>query len=114
MARGTSRLIDIPVRDEAGNPFDMTAGRAVFWVGKAVDSVGSDVVITKDSPAITEDGNGLWTVQVPILPADTEELPARASYYFECRVWDQANNEYVVAGGQFELDPSLTLPAATP
>lgn len=114
MAKGTSRLIEIPVRDENGNPFDMTGGRAVFWVGKSVCSKGSDVVIVKDSPSITEDVDGLWTVTVPILPADTEDLPSRASYFYECRVWDQANNEYVIVAALFEIDPSLTVPAATP
>lgn len=114
MAKGTSRLVNIEVRDENGNPFDMTNGRAVFWVGKSPRSTGDDVIIMKDAPSITVDGSGVWTVGVTINPVDTESCPSRASYYCECRVWDQFDNEYVIIGGGFEIDPSLTLPAAKP
>ena len=114
MAKGTSRLINIEVLDENGNAFDMTGGRAVFWVGKSVCSTGADIVIMKDAPAIAQNGSGVWVVSVSMLPGDTENLPSRASYFCECRVWDQADNEYVILAGGFEIDPSLTLPAATP
>lgn len=118
MAKGTSRLIKIPVHDGDGNNFDLTNGKAVFWVGKSVCSTGTDVIIEKSSAAsggitITQDGT-LFTVEIVLDPADTEDEPSRASYFCECRVWDQSNNEYVVAAGAFEIDPSLTLPAPEP
>lgn len=115
MAKGTSRQIDIPVTDEDGNNFDMIDGKAVFWVGTSVCASGEDVKIMKDAPTITKnDITGLWTISVTILPADTENLRARASYYCECRVWDQFENEYVILAGLFEIDPSLTVTAVEP
>lgn len=114
MRRGTSRQINIAVRDEAGNPFDMTGGRAIFWVGTSYCSSKGEIVIQKDSPTITEDTDGLWTVGVSIEPDDTNDLPPRASYYCECRVWDQFDQEYVIAAGLFEIDPSITYTAPTP
>lgn len=113
MAKGTSRLIEIPVRDEAGNPFDMTGGRAVFWVGESICRTEGVVVIEKNSPTVSETA-GLWSVIVPILPVDTETLPSRSSYYYECRVWDLSDNEYVVAADRFEITPSITVDAPTP
>lgn len=114
MAKGTSRLVDIPVRDENGNNFDMTGGRAVFWVGTSQCASEGTIVIQKDNPSISQDVDGLWTVTVSILPADTEALASRASYFCECRVWDQTDNEYVIAAGRFEIDPSITVTAPTP
>ena len=114
MRRGTSRLINIPVRDEDGNPFDMTGGRAIFWVGTSFCASSGEIVIQKDSPVIAQDADGLWTITVSIEPDDTNDLPPRASYYCECRVWDAQNEEYVVAAGQFEIDPSITYTALTP
>lgn len=118
MAKGTSRLIKISVTDEDGNPFDMTGGNAVFWVGKCADSSGADIVIQKETGGggITLNGSvgSVWTVEVVIAPVDTDDLPPRASYYCECRVWDQFDQEYVIAAGAFELDPSLTVSAAEP
>jgi hypothetical protein len=110
---GTSRLIEIPVRDENGDLIDLSGGRAVFWVGKAPTSTGSDVLIQKNG-VVAEDPDtpGLWVVSVTLGPSDTENMPPRCSYYFECRVWDSSNNEYVAVSGQFDLDPSMTLPAA--
>lgn len=118
MAQGTSRLIKIAVRDENGNAFDLTGGQAVFWVGKSVSAAGEDVIITKKTGGggitLVEDAENLWTVNITILPEDTEDEPSRCSYYCECRVWDQSGNEYVVASGAFELDPSLTVSAVEP
>lgn len=119
LAKNTARLIKIPVRDQDGNAFDLTNGQAVFWVGKCPDSTDADVIIKKTTPAsgatIALDGaTGLWTVSVTIDPADTANEPSRASYYAECRVWDQFDNPYVVVAGAFEIDPSLTAPAAEP
>ena len=117
LVKGTSRLVKIVIRDENGNNFDMTDGRAVFWVGKSVDATGDDIIIEKSSGSgitMEADTDGLWTASIVIVPEDSENEPSRASYYCECRVWDQSNNEYVIAAGAFEIDSSLTLSAQEP
>lgn len=117
MAKGTSRLIRISVTDEDGNPFNMTNGKAVFWVGKSACSTGSDIVLQKSSAdgiLITEGTDGVWVVEITIEPGDTDALPSRASYFCECRVWDQFTQEYVIAAGGFEIDKSLTVSAPAP
>lgn len=113
--RGTSREIDIPVRDEDGNPFDLANGKAVFWVGTSSCKTEGQIIIEL-APSITVSGSGadaLYTVNVVLGVTDTDQ-PVRYSYYYECRVWDESDNEYVIAADRFEITPSITVDAAKP
>lgn len=114
VAAGTSREIDVPVVDGDGAPFFMGGGKSVFWVGKDPTSTGDDVIIILDANAIDVDGVGLWTVKFLLDPEDTQDKPRWASYYWECRVWDVDDNEYVIANGRFEIAESLTADAPEP
>lgn len=112
MRRGTSREIVIPVTDENGTPIDLTNATARWWVGKSVNSTGADIIIEKTTGGgggitITQ-VNGIWQLNIAVLPADTETDQPRLSYYHEAEVTDQASNVYVVASGTYQLLPALT------
>jgi len=109
MTRGDDLTVTIPVLDETGANLDLSGGSARWWVGKTVNSTGANVLISKSTAAasmtITEDA-GLYTLNIPFVPADTEELKA-GDWYHEAEVITSGGSVYTVTTGTFALGADL-------
>lgn len=108
--QGDSRkLIFGPVRDTNGNLVDLTSALSVrWWMAKKVNSTGDDIYIQKalgSGIALVED-DGEWTIEVTLVPADTEDL-APGSWYHECEVVDAASRVATVMVGKFTLKDTV-------
>ena len=107
--KGDDGQIRITVRDADGNAVDLTDATARWWVGKAVTSIGDDIVIqkgTEDGGIVITEDDGLYTLTIELQPEDTEELTA-GRYYHECEVVDAAGDISTVSVGKFVLKPTL-------
>lgn len=86
--RGDSHTITIPVRDGDGNAVNLTGATARWWVGKSVNSTGTNVLIQKATGGsgitITSDA-GLYTLNITVNPSDTEDLRP-GDWYHEAEV----------------------------
>jgi hypothetical protein len=104
MWRGDSHTIVIEVRDSDGNPVDLSAATARWWMGKNSRATGSNIYIQKDA-TITSSG-GVWFLNVAILPEDTEELTKTGTFYHEAEVI-LSGNVSTVTVGDFVLMPDI-------
>lgn len=108
MTRGDSHTITIPVRDGDGNAIDLTGATARWWMGKSVTATGTNILIQKATGGsgitITSD-SGLFTLNITISPADTEELRA-GDWYHEAEVI-LAGAVSTVTTGTFTLNADL-------
>jgi len=111
---GDTHIIAIPIKDGGGNNVDLTGASGDWWMAKSAAATGTDVYIKKSSSdptqiQFTDDGTGLWTMSIKLLPEDSSGLKA-GTYYHEARVTDSAGNIGRVSLGPFVLNQSVLLP----
>jgi len=109
ITRGDDLTVLIPVLDEDGANLDLSGGTARWWVGKTVNSTGANVLIDKSTADVTmtiTSASGLYTLTIPIEPADTEALEA-GNWYHEAEVITSGGLVYTVTTGTFALGADL-------
>lgn len=89
---GESKNIVVPITKEGGTDIDLT-GVIIKWIVKQRDS-STTILIEKDTPIITADGNVLT---IPLRPSDTTGLSG--TYYHRCELIDSHDNDSVLFTG---------------
>ncbi len=108
---GDSRTIRIKLLDGSGQPItDITNAVARWWMAKKNTSTGSDIFLKKSTLSgggaeFDYDGTYYYLV-VPILPLDTEHLPA-GRWYHEAEIVDADGDEITTTIGKFTLTKTL-------
>lgn len=109
--RGVSKTFELTVKDEAGDPVDLTSGRVLFSV--KTDLQDLHAIIQKDSDAgaaqveLTEPKAG--KAQIKLDPSDTNTLDVR-EYVFD--VWVILSNgkrHAVIPPSIFEIQAGVTV-----
>lgn len=100
---GDSLTLLFTVTDAEGQPVDLTGGSARWWLGKNSKAIGANVYVKKTGAISTN------TVEVSLLPADTETLKP-GTLYHECEVIDAGGNVATIAIGSFVLQPAIITP----
>jgi hypothetical protein len=106
---GDTRLIRIVVKDEAGDPVDLTSATVRWWLAKFVTSTGDNILVQKatEGHGIEIDHpNSFWRVLITLDAADTEGLPP-GKWYHECEVVLASGAISTVAIGKFEIKSTL-------
>ncbi len=92
---GENRDVGMPVVDASGNPVDLTGMTLRFRV---FDRRGGTVLLTKDSPTLSNDAGTLDRATVTILTGDYTLLVKGKTYYYEWQRTD-SGEEGVLAFG---------------
>src|SRR5215203_5565647 len=106
---GDSQALTITVRDADGGNVDLSGATARWWMGKSATATGTGIYLQKATggSGITITSNaGLYTLNITIAPADTEDLKP-GDWYHEAEVIDSGGNVSTVTVGTFTLERDL-------
>lgn len=103
---GDTVTLAIPITDEAGAAVNLAGASAIWWVGATADTAYADGWVKKSTGAgatITLINN-IWTLTIPLAPADTAAVK-RGKYYHRAVVTDAGGAVETVETGRATFLP---------
>jgi hypothetical protein len=107
LTKGDARAIVIPL--ESPDETEITVSAATWWLGKALNSTGADVVLSKSlGSGITLgiDDDDVPFLTVSITGANTSSLTP-GTFYHQARITDISGKSYTVTTGKFVLGQTM-------
>lgn len=106
--RGNSQVYSIAFKKTDGTPYCIKNWVVFFTVKTDYSLPDSQASLQKIITTFSDTTSGTSGIaNIPLLPADTVNLPL-GDYYYDIKVCTSSNEDYTVLKGKFKLDYDVT------